>query len=200
MKKFTIFLLVSAAFSTPTLAAPISYTINFTTTNIGTPAPTSGSFTYDSVAPLFSGFTVVWEGFAFDLTSSANSPGTGNLGCNSEGSTPQFGAVIMFQTATGCSPPQYIWVADDDNNDLQFNFLAINSVGPGRDVIRTDLFVTSPDQDNPFTNGNEDPEGTWSVTQNSVPEPSTFGLLLLALATAGISRQVSLHVRAKSHR
>src|SRR5665213_2302814 len=36
--------------------------------------PTQGSFTYDSVVPSFSNFTVTWNGVLFDLTASANAP------------------------------------------------------------------------------------------------------------------------------
>src|SRR4051794_21049304 len=54
-------------------AAPVNYTITFTTSS--GPAPTAGSFTYDSSAPLasrFTNFNVSWGGGIFDLTATAN--------------------------------------------------------------------------------------------------------------------------------
>jgi hypothetical protein len=55
------------------IAGPITYDINFSVI-AGSPAPTSGVFTYDATTHIFSGFQVVWDGITLDLTSPANSP------------------------------------------------------------------------------------------------------------------------------
>ena len=61
--------------STAILAAPITYTIDFTTT-FGV-APTAGSFTYDDTLSLgsrFTAFDVAWNSMVLDLRASANAP------------------------------------------------------------------------------------------------------------------------------
>jgi hypothetical protein len=50
-------------------ASPIPYNINFTG---GSPNPTAGSFIYDADSPLFTSFTVIWQGISFDLSAPAN--------------------------------------------------------------------------------------------------------------------------------
>src|SRR5450432_1944692 len=75
----------------PTLAST-TYTVNFTVSSGN--APTAGSFTYDGST--FSAFDVTWEGDTFDLTTSANSMFLqGNTGCDSRGSTPGYGFILM---------------------------------------------------------------------------------------------------------
>ena len=65
-------LAAAGLFVRPAAAVPIDYSITFAPDS-GL-APASGSFTYDSAVPLFTNFQVVWNGFDFDLTSSANDP------------------------------------------------------------------------------------------------------------------------------
>ncbi len=63
-------------------AGPISYAINFNFdgSSLLPPQdqdpilPTSGFFTYDASTQTFSNFHVLWNGFNFDMTLSANSP------------------------------------------------------------------------------------------------------------------------------
>jgi hypothetical protein len=89
-------------------AAPIDYTITFTVTAFGAPAPAAGSFTYDADAPLFTNFHVVWNGQDFDLTGSANAPFDDGF-CNS----PLSGAAKGFSILSGnsaCSTEQ-VWAA-----------------------------------------------------------------------------------------
>ncbi len=103
---------VAAALATAltATAAPVNYTIDFTTT-AGT-APTSGSFAYDSASATFSGFHVAWDGFDFDLTDSANGPVTGgNAGCAGSGGATAFlllshqcGADRWSSTITSAGP------------------------------------------------------------------------------------------------
>src|SRR5215471_9359283 len=74
-----------------TAAAPASgatnYAINFTTSS-GSPAPLSGSFTYDSTTAVFTNFLVTWNGHTYDLTAAANHVTLGGSGCAGEASTP----------------------------------------------------------------------------------------------------------------
>jgi hypothetical protein len=90
------------------LAAPIDYTITFTVTDPGAPAPVSGSFTYDADTPLFTNFHVVWNGQDFDLTGSANAPGDTGF-CNSPLSGAAEGFAILSGTST--CPSDQLWGA-----------------------------------------------------------------------------------------
>ena len=56
----------------PAAAGPINYAINFTLTS-GSPLPTSGSFTYNSLSSTFTNFDIVFSGYTLDLTVMANS-------------------------------------------------------------------------------------------------------------------------------
>jgi len=78
--------------------APVNYTIHFNATS-GT-APTSGSFTYDSVTEEFSNFLVEWEGRSFDLTSAANNPHMFRAPACLAGKT---GPAATFKALRGCS-------------------------------------------------------------------------------------------------
>jgi hypothetical protein len=71
--KYVLWLVFTLCFAVPNAQADTvtNYTINFTGSSI---LPTSGSFTYDSAMPGLSNFIVVWDGFTFNLTSSANNP------------------------------------------------------------------------------------------------------------------------------
>jgi len=89
-------------------AAPIDYTITFTVTDSGAPAPAAGSFTYDADTPLFTNFHVLWNGQDFDLTGAANNPSDDGF-CNS----PLSGAAKGFSILSGnsaCSTQQ-VWAA-----------------------------------------------------------------------------------------
>lgn len=55
-------------------AQTTSYTIDFTTSPPGGSPLPSGSFVYDHSSNQFLSFTVHWDGFRFNLTSSANNP------------------------------------------------------------------------------------------------------------------------------
>jgi len=64
--------LVMACSFAPSSMAATTYDITFSTAY--GPAPTSGSFTYDSTSHTFSNFDVVFGGATYDLTSAANTP------------------------------------------------------------------------------------------------------------------------------
>src|SRR5215469_1023406 len=102
MQRLGVFLLLSIGLLVMrSQAAQTTYDIEFMT-SFGT-APSSGSFTYDPSTG-FSAFIVQWDGVTFDLTSAANAPlQFGTTGCDGEGSTPQYGFIIMAEIATGCT-------------------------------------------------------------------------------------------------
>ena len=120
MQRVGVLLLLSVGFLVMrSQAAQITYNIEFTTTS-GT-APSSGSFAYDPSTG-FSAFIVQWEGVTFNLTSAANAPlQFGSTGCDSEGSTPQYGFIIMAQIATGCNV-SYAWGAQSTPPYASFGF------------------------------------------------------------------------------
>ena len=83
-------------------AAPANnqqYTMSFQTIG-GSPAVTSGSFTYDSNSSTFTNFIVVWDGLSFDFTSTANS----GISTNGNGSCQQnlTGGALTFALLTSC--------------------------------------------------------------------------------------------------
>lgn len=59
-------------------AASLTYNLTFSG---GSPTPTGGSFTYDTVANRFTTFTITWSGLTFNLLPSANSPVTQGTTC-----------------------------------------------------------------------------------------------------------------------
>ena len=104
---FLPFLLTMGAL--PALATPTYYIIDFTVI-AGTPAlaPTSGSFFYDSSSETFTGFSVVWDGTAYDLSSAANSPTIGPYGTPACASGSGGGASFNLLTACQTGPNQ-LW-------------------------------------------------------------------------------------------
>src|SRR5205823_4784750 len=97
--------------------------------------PTSGSFTYDASTG-FSAFIVQWDGITFNLTSAANTPalGTRSTGCNSRGSTPQYGFIIMDQIATGCDV-SYMWGAQSTPPSASFDFQLFDRTAASDDIF-----------------------------------------------------------------
>lgn len=94
-------------------AATADYQFQFTTTvlneelvNPSTPLPAiSGFFNYDSslTENPFSDFTVVFEGFTFDLTASANSPlENGSLSCLGGNTGPEAAFLLLTGGLPGC--------------------------------------------------------------------------------------------------
>src|SRR5580704_9919634 len=60
-------------------AANASMLYDITFSGSGT-LPTAGSFTYDASTSTFSGFSITWDTFNIDMTSSANAPNTAGAG------------------------------------------------------------------------------------------------------------------------
>jgi hypothetical protein len=171
---FLAFSLLAGGAGTTSRADTITtYTINFTTTS--GPAPTSGSFTYDSTTPRFTNFLVVWEGITFDLTSSANAPIIAGTGCTGEASTPAYGFALMTLDITGC-PITYLWIGEQTpSGDEGFAFVATLPNFAGVDEVVVTLVGPPP----PFPGV---ATGRWAVS--TIPEPASFVLLgsgLLAL-------------------
>jgi hypothetical protein len=149
-----------------------TYTINFTTTSGA--APASGSFSYDSTNPQFTNFIVNWDGFSFDLTSSANSPSVGPSGCPGEASTPLYGFELITQTiptSCGQASVSYIWGATTPGPGASFVFEA-NANSQAEQIAQ----VTHDIGQNPA-----DAVGSWAVSTAAVSEPSSLILLGSAL-------------------
>jgi hypothetical protein len=167
--------------TTVAFAAPITYNITFTTTS--GPVPTSGSFSYDSTAPLatrFSNFTVLWGGGIFDLTAAANT-GEQFLGTDC-GTTPSSQSVFMFLSGQNvCANPAVIaWDGIRSTGIQTFDFRDQESSGSGAPMAGIDTVSSSV-----FSPG-ADATGTFSIeSPSTVPEPSTLiltslpGVLLL---------------------
>jgi hypothetical protein len=149
-------------------AAPVLYTINFTTTS-GV-APTSGSFDYDSSQPVgsqFTNFFVSWDGSTFNLTPTANSPyGTPSGDCSAS-------VITFLTTGSDCtthSNGRPSWIAEIDGpgtEQEEFDF-------DDEDVTEThsiDIFATIPiPESNVFITAG----GTWTATAVPAPAPGTF--------------------------
>jgi hypothetical protein len=149
-------------------AAQITYNIEFTT-SFGT-APSSGSFTYDPSIG-FSAFIVQWDGVTFNLTSAANAPlQFGSTGCDSEGSTPQYGFIIMAQIATGCNVT-YAWGAQSTPPppNASFGFQLYDQT-----AAADEIFLATNNGSTVAFGG-----GTWRLT--AVPEPTTLGSALFGV-------------------
>jgi hypothetical protein len=117
-------LLLTGIIASRAFAGPVPYVINFTTTS-GSPAPTSGSFTYDSAAALgaqFTAFVVVWDGLTFDLTSAANAGGF-SFGCGAVkvNSATAF-AILSGTNECPGSPYAIRWDAGDRSLNSEFRF------------------------------------------------------------------------------
>jgi hypothetical protein len=148
------------------------YTINFTG---GSPKPTAGSFTYDETNPQFSSFFVTWDGLTFDLTSSANAPGTSPPLPACIGGT--LDAEASFDALSSDCSGEQSWSAGTSGGSPVFNF-----------------FVDAP-PNNPFEihgnlSGFTGPDAgasgglTISPVVAPVPEPTSTILLATVLAMA----------------
>jgi hypothetical protein len=153
-----------------------SYTINFGLT-VGTVAPTSGAFNYDSVSG-FSNFLVNWDGEVFNETAAANSPQ--GSGCGT------YNAALTFAFLEGMTPCAS--QGESASTDFwQANFSTIANTGSFEfsDGIANSLnfFTTVSDPSNnvpvPIT------QGKWTVTQTAAPAPEPHSAIL-ALAGAAI--------------
>lgn len=161
-------------------AAPITYDIIFATTG-GSPAPTSGSFTYDSAAAIgsqFTDFNVAWDGFILDLTANANVGGGDEN--NNSCPTPNSATVFLFLTGTNeCpgSPALFQWEGSADAGEDGFFYLQdyVPSTSSAIDVSAAAFNFNS--------SGPDFVEGTFVTTVASAPEPPSLLLLVGGIAT-----------------
>ena len=172
LARFLFLLAIGAA---EAIAAPITYTITFTTESPSEIAPDSGGFTYDSAAALgnqFSNFLVRWDGVTWDLTDPANFGAGAPPFCG----TSQDSATSFAMLTTGiCTPVNFLeWDAHVEVGGVTANkFRFVDARTP-------DLFFGTAIEAVTYTGtpiiSPADASGTWRVTP--VPEPSTIFLLI----------------------
>lgn len=169
----------------PVLADTITtYDINFEPDPGSAGGTPIGSFTYDSTVPAFSDFVVVYDGYTFGLTASANAPSnTGGLPACVGSDT---GAAASFDLLSGsCS--NAVYSAQISPYQESFGFLAPETaceyLGPcimvsGNDGLYAPQMLIGS-------------VGSFSITPvvAATPEPATFGLTLGAMfVCAAVSR------------
>lgn len=192
-KVLTLFLLSAAGLVSRANAATILYNINFGTAISGM-APTSGSFDYDSLAPLgnqFSNFIVVWDGLSFNVTANANTPTLNSAGsCTTSGFTSATVFSFLDQTPECPSAPNtYTWqVIATGGPDAQINFFDTNQAGTG-DVELSDALVST--LIGPYSSG------YYTITPAATPEPSTFFLMLTTGGMFLLRKQIVSRRRSK---
>ena len=169
-------LFVIASMAASAFGSPVFYNITFTTTT--GPAPTGGSFSYDSTAPLasrFTGFTVLWGNGIFDLTDTAN---TGEQFVGTDcGTTPSSQSVFTFLSGQNvCANAAVIaWDGVRSGGIQFFDFRNQELSGSGPPMAIININASTP-----FSAG-PDASGFFSIASTStVPEPSTFILTLLS--------------------
>jgi hypothetical protein len=188
MRSPSVVLLLAGILSLPAFADPVTYRIDFTGGSVkGTPLP-FGSFTYDPNVG-FSDFLVTWDGVTFDLTSSANAPELATdpaTGCDSAAPDYQYGFIFVTQTATGCTvPAQYAWSGMYlGGSGAQFTLVLNVTKGLSAEQDLIGALVTS---NVPVSPSMDSGVGDWSVSPESVPEPSSLTMgLALTLSLAGM--------------
>ena len=174
--KATVFLLLTVLCGAA--SASTLYNITFAKDN-GAGPDASGSFTYD-VTTGFSNFIVVWSGFPFDLTASANAPtlGGGNSHCAGRASTAAYSFFMLQQSTTGCdSGTFYFWQGNEFGTTAQFNF--------SQSVSGDEIIKVSSNIGNGIGNG-----GTFSITpvSSTTPEPTSVLLFGGGLIACLLSR------------
>jgi len=157
-----------------------TYNIDFNTNNGTPPAPTAGSFTYDSTTQTFSDFTVNWDGQMFDLTGGANNPDiSGTVPCL-DGKT---GAAASFALLDGaCNPPDPTFFTDWTGGILFDSVFGFATEDGGSNSITVNSNALAESSIVPFFSG-----GGWTITAEvaAVPEPSSLiPITLLGLFAA----------------
>ena len=159
-------------------AAPVAYNINFSPGS-GT-TPTSGVFTYDAGGGGFSNFVIVWNGFTFDMTSSANS-GPSNGGCGiPKTAGGAFG--LMAGGSSSCNSPLRAWDAISSGFFVGFAFYSGNTISAESARFIQTYPVSSPLQTT----------ATGDFTISQVPEPGRTLLVSVGLASILLRRQQRL--------
>jgi hypothetical protein len=178
-------LLFAAALGTQVAeAAPITYDMTFSL-QVGTPAPTGGSFTYDAATTTFTNFTVMWDGLAWDLTNSANNPDI------SSPAPPCLGgltgaAASFFVLSHGCfhagPGPSNSWFGNPQFGQPGFERFRFLTLGTNGDTTQIEIHTTQADSSG--VQGG----GQWSVT-TATPEPSTAISLLVVLLSVALGAE-----------
>ena len=161
-------------------ASVATYSIQFSSSNIGDLLPTAASFGYDPSTQTFSSFLVSWNGLKLDLTTQANAPTVFTmpacLGSLTGGAatyallsgacdSPPVGQVTLWSAAAASAggPGSFHLLTRDPScgNDPGCVFFDVGA------LVSTGASVRAQGQ------------GTWSIA--AVPEPRSFGLLALIL-------------------
>ena len=172
-------LVLAVALCVPDLSAvPINYVINFTATS-GI-APTAGSFTYDAATPVFTNFTVEWQGIIFDHTSFANAPTitTSNPPTCLAGLTgPAAAFELLGGGCNGITTPQWVGGLASPTGTF-LNFLHQESPPPNFRIVT--IFGRHSTPIPPPIHS----AGDFTIA-TTVPEPGTLTLCLSALLALG---------------
>ena len=177
LKALGLLALSVVGFQSRSYAAPVLYDINFTLLS-GPPAPTSGSFDYDSTAAIgsqFSSFIVDWDGYAFNFTAAANAATVTNSGCTAATSA----TIFNFLTGTGScpgTPNSFTWKADTNNAGSNAN-PTFNFFDDGNPTS-TYIILGASAGTVPAPTSLSDISGNYIATPaTTVPEPSSIALV-----------------------
>ena len=157
-----MFFLICAGSSPALLAAPISFTTTWTLSTGGpTTATATTAYTFDPTTALFTGFVVSWNTLSFDFATLMNSQPTNTR--------------ESFQQAILNPPINNVWGA------AVAPHLSFFSLSFPQATITQGLF---PEHGIPLTSAS----GRFTVTQTSVPEPTTLTLCGIGLGGLFLTR------------
>jgi hypothetical protein len=182
-------LFLGAAAIAPTTARASTYTITFTG---GSPNPSNASFVFDNTTNTFTSFTVQWDGFTFNLLAigfvgsnpnvDVNHPADYGVPRGYQGVTP---AETFFNLMTSCGSATGI--------GCSFQALASGNPSPISETFileeyflsnLTPLMATQEFLLNIGASGSSALTGG-SFSVSSVPEPSSWVMLILGFAGIG---------------
>lgn len=152
------------------LAQPLSAS-SYTITLLDGSGPTvdgTGSFTFS--AGVFSNFTVTWDSFLFDFTSTANSTPSEPHGCDGGGSISVFTYLTAPNCQTGGTEP-ISWAGSVVAGSARFSF------APDFDGISSPTLSANPELDT-------SQDGIFEASQ-TVPELNSGFLVATALVVVG---------------